>query len=445
LRLDAGAPEFQALRYDEDYRYLLDPAQRSESLDRIKFISLPGAGQSYLSLGGEARIRYEYFRHALWGQGPQDDNGYVLQRYMLHADWRVDDHVRLFAQLKSGYEGGRNGGPRATDEDRGDINQAFVDGRFELDAGRSITTRVGRQEMAFGSSRLISFRESPNVRLAFDGVREIVRLGAQRIDAFAVQPARTNPGAFDDGSDGTQKLWGLYSVTPLPLLPGGHLDLYYLGLVRDVARFAQGSAREKRHSVGARIWGTHAAWDYNFEFVYQFGDFGAGAIAAWTVASDTGRTFTDLPLRPRFGVKADVASGDRDPDRATLGTFNALFPRGAYFNESGLIGPANVIDLHPSLTLQVIRTVTVSLDVDFLWRESTRDGLYGPAVNLVRAGKLSSARKIGTQPSIGAEWRPGRHWKVAATVARFNAGEFIRESGSGENVDYASTWLTWTF
>ena len=43
--------------------------------------------------------------------------------------------------------------------------------------------------------------------------------------------------------------------------------------------------------------------------------------------------------------KADIASGDRDPDYADLQTFNPLFPRGSYFNESALIGPDNFVDL----------------------------------------------------------------------------------------------------
>src|SRR5262245_14212594 len=53
-------PPFQALRYDEDWSYLGDESRRSEWLDRMKYIPLNERGW-YLSLGGEARIRYEYF------------------------------------------------------------------------------------------------------------------------------------------------------------------------------------------------------------------------------------------------------------------------------------------------------------------------------------------------------------------------------------------------
>lgn len=52
----------------------------------IKFIPLDKTGTRYLSIGGEIRERYEYFHNSLWGQEPQDNNGHLLQRYMLHTD-----------------------------------------------------------------------------------------------------------------------------------------------------------------------------------------------------------------------------------------------------------------------------------------------------------------------------------------------------------------------
>jgi len=37
----------------------------------------------------------EYFRNSLWGQGPQDDDGYFLQRYMFHGDAHFGEHFRM--------------------------------------------------------------------------------------------------------------------------------------------------------------------------------------------------------------------------------------------------------------------------------------------------------------------------------------------------------------
>jgi len=79
-------PPFKHLRYDENYSYLSDPGWRKDFLDALKFIRLGKSGESWLTLGGEIRQRYEYYHNSQWGLGPQDDNGYLLQRYMIHAD-----------------------------------------------------------------------------------------------------------------------------------------------------------------------------------------------------------------------------------------------------------------------------------------------------------------------------------------------------------------------
>ncbi len=438
-------PPFKQLRYDESYAYLRDDSRRSDYLDAIKFIPLGPNRDCYLTLGGEIRERYEYYHNSSWGRGPQDDNGYLLQRYMFHADAHCGDYCRVFIQGKSGLEEGRNGGPRPTDRDDFDLHQAFFDIRVPWSEADSITLRAGRQELAYGSSRLISVREAPNVRLSFDGLKTILKVGDWQMDAFAAKPVRTRTGVFDDDPNPDQNFWGLYAVTPVSWLPGGNVDLYYLGLDRKNASFDQGTADELRHSVGTRLWGRMAGWDYNFEFVYQFGRFGNGDIQAWTAASDVGFTLEHAPLKPRFGIKANVTSGDDSPDDPDLRTFNPLFPRGAYFGEPALIGPANHLDVHPQLDLALRRDLTLALAWDCFWRENTHDGIYGPAVNLIQSGRTSDARYVGHQAEITLEWRIDRHFWLTADYAHFFAGDFLKQTTPGKDVDYASIWVTYRF
>jgi hypothetical protein len=438
-------PAFEQLRYDEDYEYLHDPTLRSNYLDTIKFIPLNTNGEWYLTLGGEIRERYEYYHNSDWGRGPQDSNGYLLQRYMIHADAHFGDYFRVFTQFKSGLEDGRNGGPRPTDQDDFDLHQAFFDVRTAWSGVDSLTLRVGRQELSYGSSRLVSFREGPNVRLSFDAVKMILKVGEWQVDAFAGKPVRTKTGVFDDDPNPDQRFWGLYAVTPVTWLPDGHFDLYYLGLDRQNATFDQGTADELRHSLGTRIWGQKAGWDYNLEFVYQFGSFGSGDIQAWAAASDFGFTFENAPLMPRLGLKANVTSGNDNPGDSGLQTFNPLFPKGSYFGEPALIGPANHIDIHPSLDLALCRNVTLNLNWDCFWRESTRDGIYGPAVNLIQSGQTSDARYVGNQAETMAEWKLDRHFTFSADYAHFFAGDFLKQTTPGKDVDYFSAWITFRF
>ena len=437
------AQEYRKLRYDEDWTYLRDPAKRTDFWDPVKYIPLDQAGDSYLSFGGEARLRYELYDNYRWDSDSPDDDGYLLERYLLSGDLHLGKHFRVFSQLQSSLENWREGGPRGTDEDQLDVHQLFADWA-PCKKEEAFTFRVGRQEMLYGSQRLISVRESPNIRRSFDAARVLTHFGDWRADAFFSQPVEDDPGVFDDGGEEGTLFWGVYATHPLKVLGKSSFDVYYLGLDRRNAEFAQGTADELRHSIGARLFGKSGGWDYNFESVFQFGTFGAGDIVAWTFASDTGYTFERACLKPRVGLRADVISGDTNENSPNLGTFNALFPRGAYFSEAGLIGPANLIDLHPTLDLDLTKSLHAYLDWDVLWRYSTHDGIYDNGGNVLR-GPDGSASFIGQQLGIQLEWKIDPHTTLNAAYSHFFTGTYIKESGPGAPVDFVGVWLTYRF
>jgi len=125
----------------------------------------------------------------------------------------------------------------------------------------SLTLRAGRHEMAFGNNSLISTRDGRNVRRSFDGLRMTGRWDEWSADVLAAKPSESKPGTFDDGIDPSSNFWGVYAVGPLAGLPGGHIDLYYLGLGDRSVKYDQGTEREQRESVGTRLWGRTDRWN----------------------------------------------------------------------------------------------------------------------------------------------------------------------------------------
>jgi hypothetical protein len=440
----SSRPTYPMSAYDENYSFLKDERCRIDYWDRAKYVPLSTEGKTFLSFGGQIRERYEHFENSNWGQGLQTPRGYVLERYMLHADLQVESRFRVFAELKSGVENGRNGGPRPPDEDRLDLHQAMVDVKPLQWSQGFLTFRAGRQELSFGSSRLVSVREGPNVRQTFDGFRLMVQNAKWRVDAFATRPVETDQGVFNDSNDHSRSFCGLYAMTPFAE-EAGNVDLYYFGLHRKKAAFNEGAGREERHSVGTRVWGHPGSWDYNFEGLFQWGSFGQGNIRAWTSASDTGYTVRSWSVHPRFGLKADIASGDKDPRDPNLQTFNALFPKGAYFSEADLIGPSNFVDVHPSVSLPLMKRAIITAESDFFWRESIHDGIYGVAVNLLRSGQANPERYIGSTASTALEFRLDRHTTLTWEYLHFFPGPYLTQSPPGKSVNYVTAWATYKF
>jgi len=89
--------------------------------------------------------------------------------------------------------------------------------------------------------------------------------------------------------------------------------------------------------------------------------------------------------------------------------------------------------------------VSLDLNWDWFWRQSTHDGIYGPAVNLIQSGTTSDARYVGNQAEALLEWRLGRHFTFAMDYAHFFAGDFLEETTPGKDVDYFSAWVTFRF
>ena len=434
-----------SLRYEDDVACFRALDVDAGILGRLKFIPITGDGAVSLSFGGELRQRYEFTDNPVFGQDRQDEAGVWLQRAVLHGDLRVGQHVRVFAQLFSALEAGREGGPSPVDENRLALQNGFVDFRFAPVERLEATVRAGRQELQYGSGRLVDVREGPNVRRTFDAARAILEARDWRVDGLAARPRAVEPGVFDDEANDDQALWGVYATGGRELLPAGRLDLYYLGFRDDAGVFEQGAAEETRHSIGARVWGESGAWDWNWEAVFQFGSFGDGEIRAWTLASATGRTWTDLPWRPRVGVSANIASGDRDPDDADLQTFNPLFPRGNYFSEAAVLGPRNFVNIQPSLTVSPAERWSVTADVNAFWRLETEDGVYAPSGQLVRASGGSGERFVGTSASLAVTYSVSDHLSLGAIYTHFAAGDFIEATGPSDDIDFIELTATFRF
>jgi Alginate export len=440
-------PPLTTLRDDEDYASLRDPAARTGAWwEPLKYIPLNKTGDVYVTVGAELRLRYEGFENNTWGQEPAPDDGYLWYRALPVVDLHLGPHVRLFGQLIAAWAEGKEPAPSPVDETGVDLLQGFADVTLPLGhANASFTLRPGRQMLSYGSERLIGIRYGPNVLRTFDGVKGFLQAGGWRVDGFYARPVAPRRGAFDDEADDSISVWSLYATRGLPIGQGTGLDLYYIGYHNDAAAFNQGMGRERRHTVGARLFGQVQGWDWDGEAIYQFGEFADGHIGAWSVASSTGYTFANAPLKPRLGLKANIISGDNNLDGRDLQTFNPLFPKGKYFGELALLGPQNLISLHSTVDLQLGGGWSFNGAVVLYWRESTGDGIYDIGGNLIRGDGGSDARFIGTQAEVVLTYEHSRNLDAMLSYSQFYAGTYIKDTGPSKTVHFVAAELRFRF
>ncbi|SDH15829.1 MULTISPECIES: alginate export family protein [unclassified Duganella] len=434
LASDVALAQFRPLRFDDDFS-----AQRDLG---ACWKDCPIAEQVRLSIGGDLRLRYEHAGNPRYGLERQDRWGVLMQRASVFADLRLGEHWRGFAQLASSFTNGRAAGPSPVDENRLDPSNLFVEWRSARDGDGSMGVRVGIQELQFGSGRSIDAREGPNVRRSFDAVRLYLTQGAWRVDAFAAAPRQNRPGSVDDARSQTQRLQGIYATRSGDITS---LDVYALYYDDTVGRYAQGSAHERRWSLGTRVFGNRKAWDWNWEFAVQGGHFGDAGIRAWSLATETGYTFDHVPGQPRAALLLAIASGDKDPEDHRLGTLNPLYPRGNYFGDEATLGPRNFANIHPAMSMQLAPRVQLNASLDFFWRHSTRDGVYAPNGTLIRAAGNSRARYVATIASLGTTWTLTPGWSSTAVIAYGQPGAFLRETGANDALSFVSLSAQYRF
>ncbi|WP_267349815.1 alginate export family protein [Sphingomonas sp. GM_Shp_2] len=433
LSLPAAAQVEQTnLRYDEDWSQLRNaPNRDADWWHRLKDRPLDRDGTFSLTLGAEARARYEGFDNNLWGLPPAPDDGYLWLRLLPLADVHAGP-VRAFVQGIAGYAVGVGAGAGPADETGIDLLQGFADLALPLGDRTRVTLRGGRELIALGSERLVGLRYGPNIPQAFDGVRLMLDHGGAQLQALHLKPVAVGPGDFDDRTSQTRRLDGIYAT--LPLASGVKADLYWLRYGNDDARFAEVTARERRDTYGARLFGSHGDLSWDWEAMLQRGRFGGAEIRAWSIASETAYAFTRAPLAPRLRLRANLASGDRDTGDATLGTFNALFPKGKYFGELSPIGPRNIVNLHPSVDVDLGRGITAELAGVAYWRARRGDGVYDVPGQLIRLAGGSDARHIGNQVELLLGWQASTILSFSVSASLFAPGDFLRETGPAKPI-----------
>ena len=435
------APPYQLLRAEEQYTYLRDGSPYGRDLfDPVKFIPLNASPSVYFTLGGEIRPRFEYFDNEDWEEAQE---GFYSQRLAFHSVLNLGAYVRLFGEV---YHGLLSKEERAFAEDDDlDLHQGFLEVNVPIAEARRVQLRAGRQELAYGSARLVGLREGPNIRRSFDALRAKYQASSYSIEGFWGSEVVAHFEAFDNKRNDAMLFWGVYGQFDTSQLRGA-TQIYYFGFAIDQALYNDGLARETRHTLGIRRFGSLGeAFRFNTEWIIQLGTFGEKDVRAFAIETDYHYRFHSVRWRPEIGLRLDYISGDKTHGDDKLGTFNPLFTNPSYFGLLAQITPINLIDIHPSVKLELTENTELVVDWDFFWRAQKGDGLYSPPRFLSRKGHEAEARFLGHQPGFELVYGFNRHVTLRTEVSYFITGTFIEETGEAEDIFHFATTVSYKF
>ncbi len=410
--------------FDADYRYLEDPNNTQfDFFDPLKRIH-PNDNWM-ISFGGEERLRFANEENSrLSGK----DNSYLLTRSRIYGDLWYKDIFRVYAEFLDARSTHQTLAPLLVDVDHADFLNLFMELKIWEFNDKPVYVRGGRQELLFGSQRLISPLDWVNTRRTFQGFRSYWRSEKVDVDIFGVQPVIPNATQLDEADTGQWFSGFWYTYRPQK---GHFIDLYYLNLnnIHAVAKGLGGKVGGFNTStIGSRYAGNLKGLLWDFEGMYQFGDWSNEQTSAGAVTTGLGYQFTDLPMMPTFWVFNDFASGDHNPGSHQHGTFNQLFPFGhPYFGLLDQVGRQNIDDLNLQANFYVTKWAFTSLQYHVFRLDSAKDALYNAAGAINR---IDPTGKSGTDVGDEIDWFTNfhltPHQDILVGYSQLFAGSFLK-------------------
>jgi hypothetical protein len=431
-----------------NFKYLDNPDAEPQSpfdcLKRMKYDDC-----LMLSVGGEERIRQ---MNEVNGRLTGKNDNYQLLRSRVYADLWYEDKVRVYVEYIDAQIYNQNLPPRPIDVNKSDLLNAFADVKVCTICDEPVYVRGGRQELCFGSQRLISPLDWANTLRTFEGVQMFRYSEKLDTSVFWVQPVIIDPVRFDSVDDKQNFSGAWFTYRPVK---GQAADLYYLNLdnanhnvLGEFVRKTRQVGSFNTDTIGARYAGNQQDLLFDFEGMYQFGSWSNQTISAGAYTTDVGWNFSKLPMTPQFWMGYDFASGDHNPGTSDIhGTFNQLFPFGHYyFGFLDLVGRMNIEDLNFQAVVWPMKWITCCAQYHLFRLDSGKDALYGPASQVFRVDPTGRAgRDVGNELDLWVNFHLAQNQDLWVGYSHLYEGSFLKKTGPGPDpelfyVQYSFRW-----
>ena len=400
--------------YQNDFSYLSNPDYKGYNLgEGIK--QLPVGVKGKLDVGGQYRLRYHSEQNMRGAGLTGRDDEFLLDRTRIYADYKINKRGRVFVEFLDAGSSYENFAPRQIEVQHFDAQNLFGDlVLIDSELGK-LTGRAGRQELLFGSQRLLSPLDWANNRRRFDGGRLTWSNEDSTTDLLLVRPENINFNKFDSPNQ-NQALWGVYNTNKM--LENGTIDSYYLG-------FEDTTTNLHVHTLGTACKGEVDGLLWDDEFGYQLGKNPDGSnISAYSLTFGLGAKSIGS-MKPTFWIYYDWASGD---DSINNG-WNQLFPLGHKFlGFIDLFGRRNIHDINSILSFSPTQKLTVLAWYHYLFLANGSQGPYNVNNSAFNPGGTVGNRDLGHEIDLLGTYKVSARSDLVLGYSHFFAGKYYDTS-----------------
>lgn len=472
----AGPPKpppqpWKPLFFDNDFSYKKDPKHTPLFGEELKDMPLDevfpwdSGEDTRLSVGGELRHRHmneENRLRAPFGAGGHST--YDLLRWRQYFDLKHSDWVRVYIEMIDGSIYNADLPITGIDKNRWDLQNAFVDLKVLERDDKPVWLRVGRQELQFGSQRIVSALDWSNIRRNFEGVRINSPGTTWDLDAWLVNPVNTatfgtaggagtpfvgvnkNDHDFDHRQDDITfgGAWAAYKgikdhTIDTFFLYDRHDALFVGGAGFDPASpFPPGDPRRNsfplgdRYTLGTRWLGTYPADNGDRAYLseieggYQFGNDKGQSVQAGYFMCGVGHTWKKVMWEPTIWGFYDWASGDDNPTDGVNGTFFQHYGLvHAYMGLIDNLARQNLTDVNYRIAVKPTKKLQLQLAHHFFQLESANDSLYTVTGQKFGSQTGTNGNDVGQELDLLATWTYNQNFSVEMGQFWFWYGDYV--------------------
>ncbi len=429
---------FAAAQHESIY---IDYPQEAGKPQPLLWDQLP----NWLSLDMQLRGRTEGQTSLAYKQ--DNDRIYELTRVFGGADARITPYVTVYAEFIDTHALGL---PlpqvQSNMRDAFDLRQGYVD-LHSRDRQIPLKLVVGRQELKFGTERVVGISNWSNNSRTWDGFT--LKLGDQNnVTLFSTSVVKVHPTSLDTHGAGLTFHGAYASIGPWN--PHVHTSPFVLiRTVRGVTGQQGAKGNEVETTFGAEVDGNLPAhFSYVLNGTLQRGSYANNSIHSGAGFGKLAYTADNLPWRPRVLAEYDYATGNahRNPDRVS--TYDQQYP--SNHNAFGLVdlfGFQNIKQGRLDLNLAPAKNLTILVQGERLHLAEQRDNLYASngttAVAAPAAGFLHNDIGVGFDAS--ATYIFHQYLVADLGVGHLFPGQVLATTGHGAAQTLAYFSLTYRY
>jgi hypothetical protein len=393
---------------------------------------------SWMSIALEVRSRTE--GQTSFGYVQNGDRTYDLTRAKGSLEVRPSRYVTGYMEFMDGHALGLPLHAVSSNmRDVFDLRQGWLN--VHANAGRvPISAIAGRQELKFGSERIIGVSDWTNDTRSWDGFD--LRIGDRnRVDLFSTSVVAIHPSSLDTHGAGLTFHGAYGSLTHF--IPHVHLSPYVLFHdVRGVTSLNGVKGNEVETTFGSEIQGKLPAhFCYMANGSLQRGSYSSDSIRAGQAFGKVYYTASSIFWQPRLGVEYDYATGNDHSNPTRHATYDQQYPSNHNaFGNVDLFGYQNIRQERINLDIAPAPSFTVLVQGGFLNVAERKDSLYsGSGSATIKAPTAGFASSV-----IGQEFDvSGKYVFHDYLVANVGAGHLFpgalllqNKHGSAETIGY---------